>query len=126
MFPTDEAGFAIDDQYYIGSSGLLVKPVTEKGAHRDYRLLRREAGTSSITLDLPCMLCLNIRPFQVYYDYFSSHIYRGNQKNVTVKAELHQIPLFIRGGSIVPTRERPRRSSPLMKLDPFTLRVAPR
>jgi len=70
------------------------------------------------------MLYLNIRPVQVYYDYFSSHIYRGNQKNVTVKAELHQIPLFIRGGSIVPTRERPRRSSPLMKLDPFTLRVA--
>ncbi len=32
MFPTDEPGFAIDDQYYIGSSGLLVKPVTEKNA----------------------------------------------------------------------------------------------
>jgi alpha 1,3-glucosidase len=32
MFPKDEAGFSIDDQYYIGSSGLLVKPVTQKGA----------------------------------------------------------------------------------------------
>ncbi|OJA14137.1 hypothetical protein AZE42_06718 [Rhizopogon vesiculosus] len=32
MFPKDVAGFGIDDQYYIGSSGLLVKPVTEKGA----------------------------------------------------------------------------------------------
>jgi alpha 1,3-glucosidase len=31
MFPKDEAGFGIDDQYYIGSSGLLVKPVTQKG-----------------------------------------------------------------------------------------------
>ena len=31
MFPKDDAGFAIDDQYYIGSSGLLVKPVTTKG-----------------------------------------------------------------------------------------------
>jgi len=30
MFPKDKAGFEIDDQYYIGSSGLLVKPVTEK------------------------------------------------------------------------------------------------
>jgi len=28
MFPKDRAGFEIDDQYYIGSSGLLVKPVT--------------------------------------------------------------------------------------------------
>lgn len=30
-FPQDEAGFAIDDQYFVGSSGLLVKPVVEKG-----------------------------------------------------------------------------------------------
>jgi hypothetical protein len=28
MFPQDKQGFAIDDQYYIGNSGLLVKPVT--------------------------------------------------------------------------------------------------
>lgn len=39
-------------------------------------------------------------------------------------AELHQLPLFVRGGSIVATKERPRRSSPLMKFDPYTLRVA--
>lgn len=31
MFPEDDAGFGIDDQFYVGSSGLLVKPVTEKG-----------------------------------------------------------------------------------------------
>lgn len=31
-FPQDEAGFAIDDQYFVGSSGLLVKPVTRKSA----------------------------------------------------------------------------------------------
>ena len=30
MFPKDKTGFEIDDQYYIGSSGLLVKPVTAK------------------------------------------------------------------------------------------------
>jgi mannosyl-oligosaccharide alpha-1,3-glucosidase len=41
-----------------------------------------------------------------------------------VPAPLDKVPLFIRGGSIIPTRERPRRSSPLMKHDPFTLRVA--
>lgn len=63
---------------------------------------------------------------QVYYDYFTHHAYRGSSKgkHVTVRAELDQIPIFIRGGSILPTRERPRRSSPLMKHDPFTLRVA--
>lgn len=31
MFPEDEAGFAIDDQYFVGGSGILVKPITEKG-----------------------------------------------------------------------------------------------
>jgi len=44
--------------------------------------------------------------------------------NVTVPSALHELPLLIRGGSIVPTRERPRRSSSLMKKDPFTLRIA--
>ena len=32
-FPKDEAGFSLDDQYFVGSSGLLVKPVTEKGVN---------------------------------------------------------------------------------------------
>ena len=31
VFPKDEAGFAVDDQFYVGNSGLLVKPVTEQG-----------------------------------------------------------------------------------------------
>ncbi|KAI0667109.1 alpha-glucosidase [Trametes maxima] len=103
--PQDEAGFAIDDQFFVGSSGLLVKPVVEK-------------SVTEATVYLP--------EDQVYYDYFSHHAYKGTAKgkNVTVPAELHQIPLLIRGGSVVPSRERPRRSSPLMKHDPFTLRVA--
>lgn len=32
VFPKDKTGFGIDDQYFIGSSGLLVKPVTVQGA----------------------------------------------------------------------------------------------
>lgn len=106
VFPQDEAGFAIDDQYFVGSSGLLVKPVTEK-------------GVTEATVYLPA-------EDNVWYDYFTHYAYRGSSKgkNITVQAELHQLPLFIRGGSILPTRERPRRSSPLMKKDPFTLRVA--
>ena len=30
VFPKDEAGFSIDDQWYVGGSGLLVKPVTQQ------------------------------------------------------------------------------------------------
>ena len=32
VFPSDPNGFAIDNQFYFGSSGLLVKPVVEEGA----------------------------------------------------------------------------------------------
>lgn len=32
MFPQDAQGFAIDDQFYVGSSGLLVKPVVIEGS----------------------------------------------------------------------------------------------
>jgi alpha 1,3-glucosidase len=103
MFPQDEGGFDIDEQFYIGSSGLLVRPITEQGA----------TETSVYFSDE-----------QVYYNYFNQQAYFGGKKTVTVQAPLDHVPMFIRGGSIVPTRERSRRSSPLMKLDPFTLRVA--
>ena len=104
MFPKDKNGFDMDDQYYIGSSGLLVKPVTTKGATETTVYIGED---------------------EVYYDYFTHHVYRGSAKGktVTVPAALHQLPLLIRGGSILSTRERPRRSSSLMKNDPFTLRV---
>ena len=64
--------------------------------------------------------------YKVYYDYFTYQTYRGSTKgkHVTVPAELDQLPLLVRGGSIVPTRDRPRRASSLMHRDPFTLRVA--
>lgn len=69
--------------------------------------------------------CL-LHGFKIYYDYFTYRTYRGSPKgkNVTVPAELNQIPLLVRGGSIISTRERPRRASSLMHRDPFTLRVA--
>ncbi|KAG2067925.1 glycoside hydrolase family 31 protein [Suillus decipiens] len=103
MFPEDEAGFGIDDQYYVGSSGLLVKPVTQKGVKE---------------------VSVYIAEDQVYYNYFTNHAHRPQNRYITLPANLDQIPLLIRGGSIIPTRERPRRSSPLMKYDPFTLRIA--
>jgi len=103
VFPKDPRGFALDQQYYLGASGLLVKPVTTQGATETEVYLSDD---------------------QVYYDYFDSQIYRGGSKSVTVPAPLEKVPLLVRGGSIIPTRARPRRSSPLMKKDPFTLKIA--
>ncbi|KIY65272.1 glycoside hydrolase family 31 protein, partial [Cylindrobasidium torrendii FP15055 ss-10] len=104
VFPKDKAGFAIDDQFFLGSS-LLIKPVTEK-------------GVQATTVYLP--------EDQVYYDYFSYAPFYGSAEGKTVDypVELDTFPVFMRGGSVIPTRERPRRSAPLMAYDPFTLTVA--
>lgn len=37
---------------------------------------------------------------------------------------LEKIPVFMQGGSIIPKKERPRRSSSQMADDPFTIVVA--
>jgi len=31
MFPEDDQGLAVDDQFYVGSSGILVKPIVGQG-----------------------------------------------------------------------------------------------
>lgn len=101
VHPSDERGFAIDDQFYIGSTGILTKPVVTEGA----------TSTDVYFSD-----------DELYYDYFDYTIYPGDGYQ-TVDAPLDKIPVFLRGGHIIPRRDRPRRSSKLMKWDPFTLVV---
>ena len=103
VHPSDEKGFAIDDQFYLGSTGLLVKPVTAEGAE---------------SVDI------YIADSETYYDYFDYSIVSGAGKSHTRPAPLDTIPLLMRGGNIIPRRDRPRKSSELMKWDPFTLLVA--
>jgi mannosyl-oligosaccharide alpha-1,3-glucosidase len=99
VHPGDEKGFGIDDQFYLGSYGLLAKPVTKEGQEgQDIYLADKEK----------------------YYDYFDFWTYDG-PGTVTVAAPLDTIPLLMQGGHIIPRRDRPRRSSGLMKYDPFTL-----
>jgi len=47
-----------------------------------------------------------------------------NNGNITMKTDLRTIPVFVRGGSIIPQRIRHRRSSRAMKHDPYTLLIA--
>lgn len=101
IHPSDENGFAIDDQLYLGSTGLLAKPVVTEGA---------ESVDVYIADDEP------------YYDYFDYTMYSGKGRK-TIKAPLEKIPLLMQGGHIIPRRDRPRRSSGLMRYDPFTLVV---
>ena len=102
VHPTDERGFAIDDQLYIGSTGLLAKPVTSEGA-------------DSVDIYLA--------DDENYYDYFDYTIYHGPGRTHRINAPLTKIPLLMQGGHIIPRKDRPRKSSGLMKWDPYTLIV---
>lgn len=102
VHPGDEKAFAIDDQFYIGDTGLLAKPVVSEGAE-------------SVEIYLPAG--------ETYYDYFDYTTYVGAAKAVTIPAPLDKIPLLMQAGNIIPRRDRLRRSSALMRWDPFTLVV---
>lgn len=99
VYPGDDKGFAIDDQFFVGSTGLLAKPVVTEGAE-------------SVNIYLP--------DDELYYDYFDYTIYTGHGTK-TIYAPLDKIPLLMQGGHIIPRRDRPRRSSGLMRWDPYTL-----
>ena len=102
VYPGDEAAFDIDDQFFIGSTGLLAKPVVSEGAN-------------SVDIYLPAG--------KTFYDYFDYTVYRGVGKSIPFSAPLEKIPLLMQGGHIFPRKERPRKSSGLMKWDPYTLVV---
>ena len=97
--PDDQAGFALDDQMYLGDTGLLFKPVVTEGAESVDIYLADDA---------------------TYYDYFDFKTYKGKGSH-TIPAPLDKIPLLMHAGHIFPRRDRVRRSSALMKLDPITL-----
>ncbi|PLW22299.1 hypothetical protein PCASD_15310 [Puccinia coronata f. sp. avenae] len=108
MFPQDEAGFGVDDQFYLGSAGLLVKPITQEGV------------TSTD---------IYISDDQPYYNYFTSDMFlidqgKHSSRKFTFPAPLGTVPLFQRGGHIVTRRDLIRRAAPLMWKDPITLVVA--
>lgn len=101
--PSEEGGFAIDDQLFVGSTGLLAKPVVEQG---------KETADIWIPDD------------EVYYDYFTYEVKKTQRgKHLTVAAPIDTIPLLMRGGHIFPRRDVPRRSAAMMRFDDYTLVV---
>jgi len=102
MFPDDEEALTIDDQFFFGDTGIIVKPVVEEGA-----------TTTKIW----------IPDDGIYYDYFDYTIQIG-QGWGTINSPIEQIPILMRGGHIFPRKDRPRRSAELMKDDPYTIVIA--
>ncbi|KAL5110032.1 Neutral alpha-glucosidase AB [Taenia crassiceps] len=99
-FPTDENSFSIDDAFMVGE-GLLVHPVVHEGA-------------STVDVYLP---------EGTWYLHDDWKVYSGGQV-VRIPVDLRTIPLFHRGGFIIPKKARPRRSSAMMLNDPYTIVMA--
>lgn len=98
--------YDIDDEFYVGDSGLLVKPVLKKGQR---------------TVDI------SLAP-GVYYQYPSLETLITATSSVEVKqveAPIERVPVLLEGGHIIFTREKYRRSAKLYRNDPYTLTVAP-
>lgn len=100
-YPDDESLFTVDDQFMVGSA-VLVKPITIEGA-------------TSTEVYFP--------GDEPWYN-TKTHMLVGKKGLHSVEAPLDTIPAYYQGGHIVPRRERVRRSSRAMRLDPFTLVVA--
>ncbi|XP_048086916.1 neutral alpha-glucosidase AB isoform X2 [Alosa alosa] len=101
-YPKDTATFTMDDQFLIGKD-LLVHPVTEEGSR-------------GVTAYLP-------GHGEVWYDVHTFQKHNGAQ-SLYIPVTMSSIPVFQRGGSIIPKKLRVRRSSSCMENDPYTLIVA--
>ncbi|KAJ6235631.1 hypothetical protein M0813_28463 [Anaeramoeba flamelloides] len=86
--------------YMIGSS-ILVFPISEK-----------EQKTKKIYL-----------PKGIWYDFETFKKMKSKGKLFTVKTPIEKIPVFYRGGKIVPRKTRIRKCTHLMSNDPITLFV---
>lgn len=105
-YPQDPETFAMDNQYLLGDK-LLVHPVTQEGAAKvDVYFPRHNVnGNGDLWYDIDD------------YTLFDTPGY------TTIPVNSYKIPVFQRGGTIVPKKERIRRASTLMKNDPYTLIV---
>jgi len=102
-WPSDTALFDKQDAFMVGPA-LLVQPVGE-------------AGVTSANVLLPGGAA------QVWYDYETQRRHVGGQ-TVRVDAPLGRTPVFQRGGTIIPRRDRVRRASAMMHHEPLVLVVA--
>jgi mannosyl-oligosaccharide alpha-1,3-glucosidase len=107
QYPKTEAVFSLDDQYMIGAD-LLVKPVTAEGIEE----LEVVFPTDHLWYDVQTMLKV------------SAAIKTNKVLSKIVPSDIDTIPVFQRGGSIIPRKLRLRRSAMMMKTDPYTLFVA--
>lgn len=103
LYPSDANTFGVDTQYFYGDA-LLVSPVVD-----DY--------AESVTYYLPD---------DIFYDFWTLEPVRGEGANVTVDGVgWTDIPVHIRGGTILPLRTESANTTALVRHKNFTIIVAP-
>ncbi|KAM7513895.1 hypothetical protein LguiA_003478 [Lonicera macranthoides] len=100
-FPADETTFSNDEAFMVGNS-LLVQGIYTK-----------DAKHVSVYLPGP----------ESWYDFRSGSVYKGGVTH-KLHASEESIPSFQRAGTILPRKDRFRRSSTQMENDPITLVIA--
>ncbi|XP_055915386.1 neutral alpha-glucosidase AB-like [Eupeodes corollae] len=105
-YPKDSNGFKVDFEYLLHDH-LLVRPVMERGVDSvNVYFPSKDGGQNG----------------DVWYDIDNYEKFDkvGNQ---SIKVDDHKVPVYQRGGSIIPKKETVRRTSLMMKDDPYTLVV---
>ncbi|XP_060520046.1 neutral alpha-glucosidase AB [Cylas formicarius] len=101
-YPEDEEVFETDNELLVGDSVLVG--------------LVADAGLTTVQVYLPGGDSAR------WYDLQDFKLYRGGTHKISV--DMDKYLAFYRGGSVIPRKDRPRRSSAVMHHDPFTLYVA--
>lgn len=99
-YPDDETAEKTNDEYFFGND-LLVAPIVKD--YDEYRSVYLPKGT--------------------WIDYWTDHRYVG-PATITVTAPLDKIPLFVRGGAIIPSQQDMEYTDQA-PIDPLTLDVYP-
>ncbi len=99
-YPDDSRAIEQEGEFLFGDD-LLVAPVMEQGKRKQAVYL----------------------PKGEWFDYWTGRAYSG-PREVTVDAELSNIPMFVRGGSIIPTRQLVQYTSEA-PINPLTFHVYP-
>lgn len=103
QYPTDSSMFKLEKQYML-SDKLLIAPVTEsKQTHVQVRFPSED-------------IWYNLHTFEAF-DF-------NETRDVSIEVDMKTIPVFIRGGTIIPTKEIRRSASIYMKEDPISLTIA--
>ena len=102
LFPKDQATYGVDLQFFFGDS-ILVSPVTQE-------------NVTSVTAYLPK---------ETFYDFKTYEKIEGQGQNVTFQnVDYTQIPVHIRGGSILPLRAAGAMTTADLRKTDFEILVA--